>query len=418
MTDERTVKIVVIDIDNTIVDTAVRKQQILAQILGSVPDIDEVRKDFWLEGYLGRRDSNASMAFYSTLDSELGIDSFPAPALDGAARAIQSFIEQGLKVVLVSNRPNALEDATRRELARLQIDLNQIDLFLSPEQVAVDDLGLKTRTITRLEENSTVVCVIGDRPEDVFAAYESRAPAVLIDSTVTTLELEQIWTDDRARGADSFGLTVCRGWSEIRATVSELLRGIDLFSELRSEFTHQYDRWLSDIDNKCQTVVLVAAALAAVTGNLLVGATKHRSPVETVLLACGFAAALLSSVYAIRALTARHTSGSQASRSVGTSWRLWIGALLGLAGDWTSSPGDAVSDYNQARIASPLDKRLAHIRFFHSQYGTYDPDAILNLRMLELRATNYAKVYAERCASGLLMVGLTLVVVSLVFRVI
>jgi hypothetical protein len=84
--------------------------------------------------------------------------------------------------------------------------------------------------------------------------------------------------------------------------------------------------------------------------------------------------------------------------------------LLGKPKSWTYVSGDAIDESFAVRKAAPNEKRGAHLEFFYGRYGTYDPEAIRNIRLLELRATNYDKLYAERCASVLLACGLTLVV--------
>lgn len=398
---------VVIDIDNTIVDTALRKQQLLARRIGYLPDIAAVRQDYWLTHYLGPRDGRTSERFFRELDEPPTLAKYPAPPFRGAIEAVRYLASRGLCVVLLSNRPESLRDATIRELARLGLDADLYELYLAPtSRDGQEDAAIKASTIQRVKDNGTVVAVVGDRPDDIHAAATVGIPAVLLASTLNDIEVQALSEGD----ADS-DFALCENWASALQVITELLRGKDMLDELRSEFTNQYDRWLGDIDNKCQTIVVIAAALAALAGHLLLEAGGHQLLREKIVLGGAFGASIFSAAYALRALTSRYSSGSRAGHSVPIGLRLWIGTLVGKPTSWTHTEDDATSESRRVREAALNEKRAAHLQFFYERYRTYDPGAIRNLRLLELRATNYEKLYAERCASDLLSTGLVLLLV-------
>jgi hypothetical protein len=90
-------------------------------------------------------------------------------------------------------------------------------------------------------------------------------------------------------------------------------------------------------------------------------------------------------------------------------WRTFkqaISYLLRFPKDWQYKEGDEIWEDVKLRNSTLADKSKAHIKFFQTKYNTLDPNVISNLRMYELRATNYSKLTGELIASTLLIFGL------------
>lgn len=67
--------VIIFDLDNTVVDTAVRKQELLKDLgIEGYEEINNIKKDFNLEGFVGEVGTQGNDEFFSKLDSEKSIN--------------------------------------------------------------------------------------------------------------------------------------------------------------------------------------------------------------------------------------------------------------------------------------------------------------------------------------------------------
>src|SRR5688572_23645346 len=113
---------IIIDLDNTLVDTAMRKHAILTTRF-SMNDLslDQVRDNFDLTKILGKN-SVARERFFEIFDSENAIIDYTAPLFHRAKEVIESLLLQGISIVIVTGRPESLKEVTKKELLGLEID--------------------------------------------------------------------------------------------------------------------------------------------------------------------------------------------------------------------------------------------------------------------------------------------------------
>lgn len=397
----------IIDIDNTIVDTAVRKQSLLKNKLGVTEhtnNIERIRCDYHLHGFLGDQVSDMYKAFFLELESPTTIASIPAPSFPGAVDTICWMIDHDYDVNYMTDRQESLREVTLLELESIGIKTNSEHLHMRPTSrgsitVVDPELGSsKVEIIEKLHRDNDVVAVIGDRIEDVSASQRLGVATVLFKSTLTDQELE------RARSLNKVGLKVCRSWAEVAVAVDQFRAGSKQMAELRNQFINQYASWLKDIDNKSQMVVLISAALSGFAGNVVL---KDSFTVKNDwLLMAALVLSVISMVYAIRSFTSRYMSGALTARPVATRVKQWISIFLDWPQKWKYVQNDALDEYYKLRKTDEIRQSRAHLRFFQERYHAHDPDSLLNLRLYEMRAANYAKLYPERLASKLLITAI------------
>ena len=61
---------------------------------------------------------------------------------------------------------------------------------------------------------------------------------------------------------------------------------------------------------------------------------------------------------------------------------------------------------------------VAHLSFFYEKYKSRKSDTLLNLRLYELRASNYSKIYPEIIASNLLISSIFLLFIWVIITII
>ena len=396
---------VIIDIDNTLVDTVYRKHSIITSLLPQDDvQLSTVRKDYHLKSITGLQNGETYKEFCEILESVDGIENHSAPLFDRALEAYNLLIKEGLEVLLITGRPEKLRKCTVSELESLGIAKNTYTLFMretgqlstDESEQALEDykLNLYIHALAEYE----VIAAVGDRPEDIHAANTVHIFAVLFRSTTSREESEKL------ASKDSVGFSICDSWNEVIATVIHVRKGRDQMDELRNSFSSQYSNWLSSIDNKCQIVVQVAAILSTLLGILL--KNSNEASLKEIVLACSLLCCLGSILFAMRGYTARYTSGNNAGIPVSIRLKQALAVLLGRPENYMLIPGDAIDEYQQLRRSNDFEKTKAHLIFFQKRYNSHDPDALLNMRMYELRASNYSKLYAERIATKLLVLSL------------
>ncbi len=322
-------------------------------------------------------------------------------------------------MVVLTGRPEAIREATIKELNDGQVWTNDTELIMRPVDSSRESTPeFKIDAIRTLSRDRDIVTLVGDRPEDIRAAMASSIPCALYASTMTKAEKEEM------KAENEVGLTICDTWLEIGAAIDRFEAGTRQMAEFRSSFTDQYAKWLGDIDNKCRVIVTIAAALAALSGKLLLDVTEvvddetsnWIDKIEVAPIGVALLCSVLAMIYAIRAFTSRRTSGPVSGEIITPHVKQWIATLLGRPKRWTFLPSDAIAEFRKAHAGSELEKARAHFKFFYSRYQTHDPNSLQNLRLLELRASNYSKLYAERMASTLLIASVALLVLWIIFK--
>lgn len=400
---------IIIDIDNTLVDTAVRKLAILETKFSMNVSVEKVRDNFDLDEILGKN-SAARKRFFEIFDSPEAILDYKAPLFPKSKEVIDSVISQGISVIFLTGRPDSLKDVTKKELSSLGIDLSVSPILFRPEEMPVEDtLKFKEGAMNELGQNYHIITTIGDRIDDIIGAANNHIPSILFTSTSQPSQILNAISENPA------GFQACADWGEVEQTIKMYISGNEEIRKFRSQMIDIYSKWLGEIDNKLRVSVSIASILCALSGKILLDSSQNFTNIikswldviPIIVMLFIFVFALISLIFAIRSLTSRFTSGEKSGKAVKIRIKQGIAILLGRT-KYEMLKGDALHDLERFKEIDSSKKATAHRTFFFKQYKTYDPDALWNFRFFSIRAANYSKLYGERFASYFLIVAILL----------
>ncbi len=400
---------ILIDLDNTVIDTAIRKHAILKEFLPQQTISEQkVREDFDLVMVLGPSDTDANTSFFNKLDSEDGILNYPAPIFPGVTDFLNKYTRKGISIILITGRPDSLRTATIKELKNINI-VSYISELCMREQKHSSVRDFKTSQNNTLLQKYDIIVSIGDRPDDLEAAKVHNLPFIF---TRTTLQSEIVLDKDSIQIT---GGAICLSWEEIDATTDTIIEGRKELSVLRKAFTDSYAKWLLDLDNKCRITATISGILATISGKMSLDIIQPIQIIDYIII-CVFGLSVLSLLYSIRSMTSRKTSGPDTGVAILANIKQWFSILIGRPKAWQHKPNDAIDYYRSLAKSNDEKKARAHYDFFIDQFGTYDPESLANLRLFQLRAVNYSKAYAETIASRLLIISITLMLIWLILH--
>lgn len=397
---------IIVDLDNTLIDTAYRKQLILKDKFSIDVTINQIRDDFELNTILGEN-TEIRKKFFSILDAADAINLYSAPIFQNANDILNTFNKEGISIIYLTARPEFLKEATLNEFTKLGIDLSTSPIFFKTNEYSnTNNLDYKTKIIHDLGSNYFIVAAIGDRIEDVKASANNHIPSILFTSTTQPSQVLN------ANIFNPAGFQSCADWNEIEKAIKLYISGNKEIQEFRKQMIDLYSKWLGEIDNKLRVSVSIASILCALSGKILIdlSASTTQSGIEKALLYSMlfiFLLALTSLIFALRSITSRFTSGEKSGKAVGVKIKQGFSILFGRH-KYESIPGDAISDFEDFKNYDTTQKASAHRTFFYKQYKTYDPDALWNFRFFSIRAANYSKLYGERLASYFLVSAIIL----------
>lgn len=397
---------IIVDIDNTLIDTAHRKQKILKQKFSREVDLRVIRDDFDLKLIFKNDERNRNL-FFTQLDSPNGINNFSAPLFPFAKETIESLNNEGIDIVFVTARPEKLINTTIQELKTLGIDTNNsVTYFKLNKYSSYDNSEYKSKIIKQLGEQYFIITLVGDRLEDIFAAAKNYIPSILITSTTQPSEVIN------ANFTNQVGFQSCADWKEIAMTIRLYISGSKEVEEFRKQMIDLYSNWLGEIDSKLNVSVAISGILCGLTATILFNLSEKKfgSYIEFIQLywmLLIFLTALISLVFAIRGITSRVTSGEESGKAIGIRFKQGFSILFGKYKN-EALKGDAISEFNEFKKYDTIQKASAHRRYFYTRYNSHDPDVWWNFRFFSMRAANYSKLYGERFASLFLIVSIVL----------
>ncbi|PKQ16055.1 MAG: hypothetical protein CVT67_06355 [Actinobacteria bacterium HGW-Actinobacteria-7] len=408
---------ILIDIDNTLLDQVPRKLHILETLRETGIREEDVRSDFGLDEKL-KPNTPRRGAYINALygpDYQQHLVGFPHAA------DVVCALSTSHQIVYVSSRPNTQLKITRKALGAQGFpisDQEQLELWpagtdlgnLSEDEIVKRSREWKGEYFSRCAAERTVLLAINDRPEEVALSAAAGIPSVLFapsaqdHDAIIAARKHLAGLLDVPFIADS--VTVVSSWTAMPRVVSLLNTSNCELADLTRLHTNEYSSWLKDLDGKSTALLTMATFLGTGFAVLLLqlAATVPANTLETFLTAAllltgviGLLFSCLSMLFAIRAMGSRHTRGEETGDFVHFRNSKYFRNLWGVLCGRSICP--AGSPMAEAKFASDEKdasrRRLVHLAFFQRHYGTYDPELIRNQRMLEMRALNYAKIYAE-----------------------
>ncbi len=405
-------KSIIIDVDDTVLNLGDRRIELYKRHFPHAKvEEQEIRRDVELS-FLGDRTTNQSQGFLRDLFDPEKVSKIPLSAVHGSVEAINTLVKKGLNIVFITGRHQSLLEDTVASLEEIGIAKGTYLLHMNTSESPLDpadsikEQSYKESVMKSIASGTEVVAAIGDRLSDIRAAVAAKVPAILFDSTAYDPDEWQ-----KIKSLRHVGLLKCSTWDEVMTVVGQLEVGSSQMEGLRDSFTNQYSSWLQNLNTLAAIDVTIATLLAAFSSQAILNDSLHDLSRATVALS--LIMSLLSLIFAIRAFTARYTSGRNVNKSIIPKLKQVINILLDRK-EGTNMDGDAIDEYHALKSASQFVQSRAHLDFFFHRYGTYNPRALLNLRLYEMRAVNYAKAYAEHISSTILVWNITFLVVWII----
>ncbi len=393
---------VVIDIDDTVLNLGDRRYALYKKHFPHAGDAEDViRADVSL-AFVGERTSSAATAFMRDFLDPIVLKDYPVSAIPGAVDAIRAIQESGPKVIFMTGRHESLRQQTLADLAAVGLNWDAGDLIMHSAVNSIDpsaesEFGVfKGHSVSNILRNLDIIAVIGDRPSDIIAAFENSVPAILFGSSPEVISKETL------ERYSHVGFQLCKTWAQVIFHITSLQIGERNLEQLRDSFASDYSSWLNNLNNLCLIDVTVASVISVLSSGALLQTSFHwlsRAAFVLPLLL-----ALTALIFAIRGFTSKYTSGADSSREIVPLVKQAVSIFFDFGGPLEKArTGDAIHEYRSLREQSGARQAVAHREFFYRRYGTYNPKALLNLRMFEMRSANYVRAYAEHLSSQILI---------------
>ncbi|AEF98527.1 HAD family acid phosphatase [Methylomonas methanica] len=403
--------VVIIDLDDSILDLSERRYQLFKRHFPKAQvKEEETRRDVTLS-FLGDRRSPSARQYLEDFSNQEVVSSIELKAIPGSVEAINGLISQKINLAFLTSRHISLKEDTINSLRNIGIEQDSYVLYMHEDKEPLDpidkvaEISYKVTQMQNISTSNNVIASVGDRISDINAAIVAKIPAILIE---TTKYDKEDWNQLKLH--NHVGLVRCDSWSEVLLNIGQFQSGNAQMIELRQSFTEQYSSWLQNLNSLCTIDVAISAILATFSSRAILNdsldAFSRTAAIGPLIIS------LFSIVFAIRAFTSRYTSGSETNKAIVPQLKQIFSILLDSGKEGTKyRKGDAIDDYLELRKMNHASQSRAHLDFFYKRYGTHNSNALLNLRLYEIRAVNYAKAYAEHIASTLLVWGVAYMVI-------
>lgn len=406
------IRSIIIDLDDTVLNLGDRRIELYKRHFPlAEANEQEIRRDVELS-FLGDRNSHQSQGFLRDLFDQEVVSKIPLSPIPGSVDAISTLREKGFSIVFITGRHESLRGDTIASLEAVGIPKGSYLVHMNASEEPLDpadsekELVYKESLMRSIASETEVVAAIGDRLSDIKAAVSAKVPAILFDSTKYDLSE---WED--IKNLPHVGLEKCSTWDETLFVVAQFEVGSTQMEGLRDSFTNQYSSWLQNLNTLAAIDVTIATLLAAFASQAILNNTLH--DMSRIFVSLSLIMSLLSLIFAIRAFTARYTSGKNINKSIMPRFMQAINILFDRK-DGKNKIGDAFDEYRSLKTATQFDQSRAHLEFFYQRYGTYNPRALLNLRLFEMRAVNYIRAYSEHISSTILVWNISFLVIWII----
>lgn len=418
----------IVDIDNTIISQDFRKKSILSDIFKE--EIEIVEGDFDLtktflkyqhiKNISDERIKELKREFEKIFFGSGYYEKRISDIIDNSNEVLQT-IKNKVQIYYVTSRFETLRKITCEQLKDLgfpEVDNTRNCLFMMPDlKVSLSDfpqasLKFKNEVLKELALKHEIIAGIGDTPEDMICFNSNNIMAILYSNYYFQSDIELVFEKESIT-FDPYGIIEFSSWKEINLYLSMLIstESSPLMDRVKND-SNTYSKWMSDLDNKAYLLLIVSTACTTLIIFLLnIDRIKASWLVYPVLLSSVLA--VLSIILSIRAFGSKNTSSKSAS--IGLNIRNSIGSPKNifkcLLGREIKPLGPITDHYN---VHSSRYSKNAYIKFYKDRYGTIEPTEIESLKLFEIRAANYAKIYPEILARTFLIIALLLLIFAIV----
>jgi len=394
MKDEQAI---IIDIDNTIIDQNTRKAYILQDILGR-RDISsiEINKDFALKSIMKKLTHEEQEKFWAEFLSPRhykGSKGLIIKCYEGCSYALNQMSKK-FRIIYVTARPDVdgqkeelLTQLSESNLPMPSTGTNELylmplkELPLSHEDFTEKAKKYKLKLIKKLASSHNIFVGIGDTKEDIIAF-----------KSVNIIAIQFSYPSFKQRQFIESDLYFSK-WQDIKNAVNLLTDKSNPLAELQQLHIKEYGEWLGDLDSKSRFLLIIDTALFATATSILIRETAFPS---SLLFLISIISSIIAMIFCIRSFSSRRIRGIKGGITISLAGRTLTNLWRCLIGYKPIPPGSPIEESEIVRNAKNSRKKVSHIQFFMNNYGTLDPETVMNLRLYELRALNYIKIYGEQ----------------------
>lgn len=250
----------------------------------------------------------------------------------------------------------------------------------------------KKNVLSHLSNGRQTVLMFGADTTDAAAAYINKIPSVIYAPVKEETFIAGIAELTHEDEIDEYSVAVVKEWSDICLYAKHCLGLTECVNEICSKHASNYADWLSDLDQKSYLILVVATFCSTTFLNILIQANPSNRLLVVILSIVGLIASLLSMYFAITSFASRVTHGAE------VIFDLLFPVLMHKKHRHYAAPVE-----DKARIDTSSFGVSAGAKYLLKRYKTLNKNEIVTKNMMNLRASNYTKIFPEYFARVLLV---------------
>ena len=297
-------KIIVVDIDNTILSPNLRKQKIIQELFGKSIELDRINSDFSLNGILTEIaddigcDANTVIhKFENEFFSYNYYDAEYFDVIDNSAQYLKE-LNQFANIVYLTSRDIQLKEITIEQLiikgfpepkGKNKIIFTSIEEDIELKNFENYSFKAKQKSLEKLLTTNQVCLSIGDRPSDAAAAYQNKIQSVVFSKQKEEEIIQQmlVYLNLDRNDFDEYGIICVDNWVDIYQCAKHSLGVCQDINKICNTHAADYSSWLNDLDQKSSLILVIATFCGTIFLNILLEESSYSSNIISILALLG-----------------------------------------------------------------------------------------------------------------------------------
>lgn len=266
------------------------------------------------------------------------------------------------------------------------------------EQSSISDSQLyekKKHTLCHLTNDRQVSLMLGADATDAAAAYVNKIPSIIYTPAEEETLIEKIAKLTEEDKIDEYSVAAVKRWTDVCLYAKHCLELTDSINEICNNHAANYADWLSDLDQKSYLILVVATFCATTFLSILIQTAPANRLLMVIMSALGLLASLSSMYFAIISFASRVTHGTEVIVD------FLFPALVHKKKRHYAAPFE-----DRTQIDTSSFGASAGAKYLLKRYKTLNKNEIVAKNMMNLRASNYKKIFPEYIARVLLFCSL------------
>lgn len=403
-------KVILVDIDNTLLSQNRRKQKILFDTFGVEISLEKISRDFSLEttikGIAHKKEidyQKAKADFEAKFFSNLYYDDTDLFDVIGNSNYVlnELYQENEFEVIYLTSRDPELAEQTLAQLVSKNypcVDDKHV-IFARAKEENLENYGCqsfnaKKEAIRLLRKQYHIIAHIGDQASDAASSYiHDISSVVLSDNEEGILKAVAELLNSEIDQIDPYGILCIPKWDDIKEYLFNRLGKSSSISDACNIHAENYASWMADLDQKSSLILVISTFSASIFLSFM---TDHGTQLLLLCLSgLGFLFSLISMFFAIKSFSSRVTHGRENILKVLFSY---------FKRDYKSNVFSPLHERKKAG-ATTFQENLG-AKYLYRRFSSFNGDCFSAKNMINLRAANYEKIYPEFCAKLCLIVSI------------